>query len=1207
MFAKKLFIILIFLIGLISPAYATITFLEGRDTVSLLNTDHSNSIQFDVTSLGTYNIKSNNLDFNIDFNVTTLNYVTIIIIDNAYLVAPKINAAGVPELPCSLNDTVTITGQGDSATVTVDSTRPQNNAILSVASNPSYGDSNGNFYSGGILVTPTGSIKDENTGDVGISNYIYYVIPISGIDNYSSSSVYKKKYAKGTSYTAQDINSLEKSGNISIFPDGNYFVVIDANDLADNYSSSTQVKATKQNFYIDNSPPTLSSVITTAVGTITTNKLYSKDRSFPLTVVLNDVSGIAGGALTVSVAGYYGYSKQDLTYDSNFSLSQDDIEKIVQGFVAQTGDIYLVNINAGDSVGNVYNYDFNILIDLNKPSIPTTTVAIEDIDKNITISSTKNSNDTGGSNIKEYRVYRSSSPFSTITSQTLVCTMTDSSCIDSSSKILDDDISYGVVAVDNAGNISDANSVSVWTGPKACTISVNGGAEFTNTKDDVNVNITYPTSASDVNEMGFSCSSASAPTYVAYSSGIKTFNITSGAGCNGTNEEKTVYARVKSKGFPTRFSICSDKIKLDNTAPTVPASLKSTMQADGSARLTWAASTETVSPTTVSYKIYYSTTSNVTTSSNYKTSTTNSYVFSSNADQNLYFRVSALDLRDNESALSDSVLANVKKIGPRFVITLDPANDLNGEVYATSGTKTINFVSDESLTGNPQVSIKTGTSSTYTNITSTYDNTTKKGFATQNFSSSGINMIKITGTNTKGEQAYSELEFTLDSIDPDFSFTKEISDLITYQIGVYNLPTDVFKVEYSVDDINSVCVKQQVTDYNCVYDTRITPDGNHTMFISVYDKALNKKKKSFTYTVNNIDEDMVACVELRDEIANRLNAIRDNLELYRSVDRYELIDQNINDKMAIVNAKRGEGNEKYASEDYVGAKADYLFATNELTLIEDMLPDIIIVKSTTTKTGFDANTTLNPETILDVNISKKTKELYDQNIISTDRNFEVLKIGNQNFFSVILTINNTSTSAKVITVVETIPKNFANNVSKLTFNKQVEVLVKDPVIKHTLTIPAKSSENITYRSLTPITDLDKETKYNAIKFSAPLIIDGNISADKLKLPKQINMNILIYFFSIVIIIIILIVIITAINNFRNKKMEEIKPEAKKVMNDYLATSKEKPDLEKLSTPDLQKSETRITEEKKPEEKQEKGASDKFNEDYQYILSSIKKR
>lgn len=1206
MFAKKLFIILIFLIGLISPAYATITFLEGRDTVSLLNTDHSNSIQFDVTSLGTYNIKSNNLDFNIDFNVTTLNYVTIIIIDNAYLVAPKINAAGVPELPCSLNDTVTITGQGDSATVTVDSTRPQNNAILSVASNPSYGDSNGNFYSGGILVTPTGSIKDENTGDVGISNYIYYVIPISGIDNYSSSSVYKKKYAKGTSYTAQDINSLEKSGNISIFPDGNYFVVIDANDLADNYSSSTQVKATKQNFYIDNSPPTLSSVITTAVGTITTNKLYSKDRSFPLTVVLNDVSGIAGGALTVSVAGYYGYSKQDLTYDSNFSLSQDDIEKIVQGFVAQTGDIYLVNINAGDSVGNVYNYDFNILIDLNKPSMPTTTVAIEDIDKNVTISSTKNSNDTGGSNIKEYRVYKGSSSFIDSSGKELVCTMTtQTSCVDSEDKSLDSDIYYGVVAVDNAGNISDANSQKVWTGPKACTISVNGGAEFTNTGD-VNVNISYPSSGADVNEMGFSCTTA-VPTFVLYSSGTKSFNVISGTGCNATNGERTVYARVKSEEFPTRFSICSDTIDLDNTAPTTPTNLQSTPQSDGSARLTWTASTETVSPTTVSYRIYYSTSSNVTTANDYKTSTTNSYLFSSNIDQNLYFKISALDLRNNESALSTAVLANVKKIGPRFVITLDPANDINGEVYATSGTKTINFVSDESLTGNPQVSIKTGSSSTYTNITSTYDNTTKRGFATQNFSSSGVNTIKITGTNTKGEQAYSELEFTLDGTAPDFNFTQQISDLITYRIGLYNLPTDVFKVEYSVDDINSVCVKQQVTDYNCVYDTRITPDGNHTMFIKVYDKALNKKTKSFTYTVNNIDEEKVACVELKEEIASRLNTILENLELYRSVDMYELIDQNINDKITIVNTKRGEGNEKYASEDYVGAKADYLFATNELTLIEDMLPDITIVKSTTTKTGFDANTTLNPETILDANISKKTKELYDQNIISTDRNFEVLKIGNQNFFSVVLTINNTSASAKVITVVETIPKNFANNVSKLTFNKQVEVLVKDPVIKHTLTIPAKSSENITYRSLTPITDLDKETKYNAIKFNAPLIIDGNISADKLKLPKQINMNILIYFFSIVIILIILIVIITAINNFRNKKMEEIKPETKKVMNDYLATSKEKPDLEKLSTPDLQKSETKTTEEKKPEEKKEKGASDKFNEDYQYILSSIKKR
>ena len=42
-----------------------------------------------------------------------------------------------------------------------------------------------------------------------------------------------------------------------------------------------------------------------------------------------------------------------------------------------------------------------------------------------------------------------------------------------------------------------------------------------------------------------------------------------------------------------------------------------------------------------------------------------------------------------------------------------------------------------------------------------------------------------------------------------------------------------------------------------------TPDGNYTMYINVYDKALNKATKTFDYVVDLIDEDKVDCDLLR--------------------------------------------------------------------------------------------------------------------------------------------------------------------------------------------------------------------------------------------------------------------------------------------------------------------------------------------------------
>jgi hypothetical protein len=65
-----------------------------------------------------------------------------------------------------------------------------------------------------------------------------------------------------------------------------------------------------------------------------------------------------------------------------------------------------------------------------------------------------------------------------------------------------------VVAIDNAGNISAANTDSVWTGPD-CDIEIDDGNDFTRFST-VNIELTY---SNDVNEMAFSCNGTSFSTY----------------------------------------------------------------------------------------------------------------------------------------------------------------------------------------------------------------------------------------------------------------------------------------------------------------------------------------------------------------------------------------------------------------------------------------------------------------------------------------------------------------------------------------------------------------------------------------------------------------------------------------------------------------------------------------------------------------------
>lgn len=1196
MFLRKVSLVLLILIFVSSSVFATVHEIVIRSDNKYVNSERSVSF---LVAADPYpallHVSSLKDTTGIDFNVDVSSGFVIISFSAS---SASTSSAGIPTIPVynDRKDVVTISAVDDSIsdTFTVDAVRPTNSAIISISPESPH-SVHDDFYSRKITVDYSdGGISDAQTY---IDKHIVYLVPVSKLNNYSSE--YTKKYEDTNTTWTKEINSA------SGIPDGNYYIVVDAKDIAGNYSDPSDVKNTKVNVYFDNTPASISEVKIDNIKVDFVPReryLYTDKNVFGLSVTMSDDAGVASGTMTVTLPNG---SPLSTSYDSGFLISKETMSGALTGYQVKTSQKYIVNISATDYVYNVYQGDFNIIVDLTPPTIPKKNeLTIDDYNKSVTIAWQKDASSDSLSGLKEYRVYKSNSNFTKITNQTLVCTTGTNiyTCKDNDVEDVGKKIYYGIVGVDNVGNISDANTRYISTGPGNCTVEINKGDEYTNNPV-VELKIKYP---DDVNGMGISCNNGN-PTIIKVDDKAS-FNLTNGTGCSSTNGEKTIYVKVVSKNDPKRFSICSSDIIFDNTAPTVPTNLTATSQADGSVKLTWTASTENLEPKIVRYKVYYSTSSNLTNAAEYKESNTNSYIFRSNQDVNLYFKVSALDLRNNESALSSSVKANIRKTGPRFEIKVNPSNDVNGDIYVNSGTKTIEFLSDETLLGNPQVSIKKANSNNFIDILSTYDNVTKKGHATTVFVTSGTNIIRITGTNTKNEKATSELEVIMDGTVPDFNFTYKLIEPTFFEIGLYNLPDDVFKVEYSIDDLNVIYSVKQSKDYNfSKYDFSETPDGNYTMYINVYDKALNKATKTFDYVVDLIDEDKVDCDLLRGEIVSKLDALEEKIDLFKAINIIDsALEQTINDKKNILFTKRSEGNDKYSAKNYVLAKEDYQITLNEIQAIDGLLPEIEIIKSTTFPLVYDANAPVSLEEILDQNVSLKTKALYDSNIIKVDRTIETLKIATQNFFSVKLIIKNTSAVSKEITIVENIPKQFANNVSNLIFNKEVEILVIDPVIKYTVEIPPNGSEELIYRSLTPVTAVDVDKKYNVLtnEFNTrvPLIVDGNIASEQLDIKKPINMQIIIYAVVAILLIIIILLIIGAINNYKNRKID-IKPDSNKMMYDYFGKYEKETKKETKQEP----SKTEDTKNQTAEEQKKKSESDKFNEDYQYILSAIKRR
>lgn len=1191
---RKIFLVLLFLIFVNALVFAEVTEILIDKDYTYVNEEKSVFFRVFDSSFpepATLHVSSLKDSTGIDFNVNSQSgFVKISFsADSASL-----SGAGTPTIPVydDKKDIVTISAVGGSVSDSfiVDKVNPTNQATINIIPTP--GRNSDNFYSEKITVDYSGGeISDSETY---IDKHIVYLVPVSKINNYKSD--YIRKYEDANTIRTKDINSLEPK-----IPDGNYYVVIDAKDIAGNYSSPEDVKNTKVNVYFDNEPPSPLElkIDNKIIAPGPTATIYTDQNVFDLSLVLSDVSGIASGLMTVSLPKG---GPLPSNYDSGFFISKDEFADALLGYTIETNDRFIVEVSATDNVGNTSQGDLNVVVDLTPPTVPNKNeLTIEDYNKTVTITWKAGASSDGVSGLKEYRVYKSTSNFSKVTKQTLVCTtdIKTYTCKDNVVKDLGKTMYYGIVAVDSVGNISDANTQSIWTGPDKCSLIINNDAEFTNDPN-INLRIGY---SSDVNSMAISCNNGN-PT-ATEAKKTTSFNLTTGSGCSTKNEEKTIYVKVISKKDPKRFSVCSSNIIFDNTAPTVPTDLKATTQADGSVKLTWSASTESVEPDSITYRIYYSTTNNVTNAAEYKETRTTNYVYRSNQDLNLYFKVSAMDLRNNESALSSSVQGSLRKIGPMFTINVEPSNDVNGEIYVNYGEKTIEFISDEALLENPKVSIKKANSNNFIDILSTYDSATKKGSAKTVFAISGVNVIKITGTNTKNEKASSELEIIMDNTEPDFNFSYNLVEPTVYEIGLYDLPDDIFKVEYSVNDQNVIYSVKQAKDYNLSeYDFSETPDGDYTMYINVYDKALNKKTKTFDYVIDLIDEDKVECDDLRDKITNKLKILEDEIDWFREIHIIDAtLEQTINDKKTILLTKRSEGNDKYSAKNFVSAKRDYQLSWEEIQAIDDLLPEIEIIKSVTLPVIYDANVPVSLGQINDQNISLKTKELYDSNVIQVERTIDALKINTQNYFSVKLVIKNTSNTSKEITIVENIPKSFAKNVSKLIFDKEVEILVVDPVIKYTFKIPPNSSEELVYKSIVPVTAENVEQKYNVItqefNTNVPLIVDGNVSSEQLNIKKPINMQFIIYVIVAIFVIIIIMLIIGAINNYKNKKLE-LKPDSKRMMYDYFGKQEKE-------TSNKETTKTEDTKNQEKDEKSKKSESDKFNEDYQFILSAIKRR
>jgi hypothetical protein len=1032
------------------------------------------------------------------------------------------------------------------------------------------------FYNGDVNVQLTG----YSDADTYLKGFVAYVVPVSSINNFKTQ--YTKKIIT-------DNNSTTFSLNLSTgVNDGNYYVVVDAEDIAGNYGLESEVIETKKLMYVDNSTP---ETISFNLGELEDAETYYVPSSEFLIEIEIEDNGV-GVDLNDS--------KTIISIDNPDSVlikEYRDYNSSFGGFYVPVDDAfnsgtYVVNLKANDLLENELMLDFNITIDNDPPSedeFEISTITI-DADKEVTITWTDAEDEQSG--ISHYEIYRSTSSFTTITTQTKIGETSSLTYTDTTSKSANTRYYYGVVAVDNAENRSEPNVDNIHTGPNI-SIVLEDGENYTN-KTTPEIEATF---SSDVNSLQFSCNGSNWSSKIEVSGTTHTytsFNMTSGNGCNTTEEEKTIYVKAFSEDdYPDRIAIATKKITYDKTKPTKPTNVEITENNDGSIRLDWTSSTDTSSGID-KYKVYYEIDSEtVTTSSSFLIATSNYYLYSPNQTQFISFKISAIDNAGNESDLSTIVSGETERYGPTFTLLINPSNKIDDVYYVGAQELTITITSDQDLKNNPVVSLRMPPESFQTKVVT---GANKNYSLKHTFTSEGDAEIRISGINTQNETAETIYSLKVKTTEPSFDFNYSVSDGGLFNFEVSDVSEDVYRIQYILVNTGQICVKEieyfeeiEEGDFNCEFDSTTVDDDTYVLQVIAYDVYNNYKTIETEIDVANIDENKQASDELRIAL-EEISMIDQNIVLLQQllVD----FDTSVLEKMSDLKYEKESGDQKYTEEDYNSSRDHYLQASILLNEIKELLPEIIDVKSTKhSKQINEEQVVLIANFTVDVNVTEQTETLYNSKSITYERNFKVVEINSKKYFLVSLFFINDSSEEKIITIIEDIPNSFSNNIKNIIFNREVEVLSSNPIIKDTFSISPNTTEILTYSLINPITDVDVITKYPIIEtaFTDPIILSGDVQKEKIIYDVPINYMLLVYIFIVAVAIIGMMIGVDLVLKSKNMKNKSLaKPSTKEVMNEYFSKGDS-------------------TKEVKNNKKDQTGEKKKFDDDYSFIMGAIKKR
>lgn len=259
--------------------------------------------------------------------------------------------------------------------------------------------------------------------------------------NFTKAAATLAGFTKQTNYVLQDLNS-----------DLNYHIRISAIDFSGNESDLSDCNKIKPNSRILPSMPEFSS-------STHEDGVWSKDRNVVIT--WGAVAGAVGYSCTWDTVAT---KEPDQIIDSNTYCANRrlDINNLNEG-------IYYLKVRACDSNSVCSNVvTFTVKIDFTKPSKPSNLEATLD---NENVKLTWAASTDAKSGIKEYRVYRGTESDFNIDDNNRRAILVDNTWTDTKASS-GTKYYYKVVAIDNAGNVSDAASASVTTAESKVVIDV---------------------------------------------------------------------------------------------------------------------------------------------------------------------------------------------------------------------------------------------------------------------------------------------------------------------------------------------------------------------------------------------------------------------------------------------------------------------------------------------------------------------------------------------------------------------------------------------------------------------------------------------------------------------------------------------------------------------------------------------------------------